>query len=180
ADRLRELLAWADVLIHDLAPDAPLAPHAAALGIPLPGPGSSSINRQLSAINSSLIVTAISPFGLSGPRAGWRGSDLVAFPMGGYGRVVGGPVDDPDREPPLKAAGRPAELVAGVNAALATLAAVRARARSGRGQLVDVSMQAALVPFVFGELARLIYDRGVGPRRRADNPPNGTVAVLPP
>lgn len=163
-DRLAELAASADVVVESVRLDVP----------------------ALRASNPRLVVTSISPFGRTGPRAAWRGCDLNIFHAAGYGRVVGGPVDDPNVEPPLKAAERQADFVAGVTAAVATLAALRLRDGIGQGTWVDVSAQEALVPFVFGELARQLY-RGdttapMAPdttRRRADNRPNGTVAVLP-
>jgi crotonobetainyl-CoA:carnitine CoA-transferase CaiB-like acyl-CoA transferase len=124
-------------------------------------------------------MTSISPFGQTGPRRDCRASDLVSFHMSGYGYHLGGPVKDPRAEPPVKAAGRQADFVAGVNAALATMAGVFARAHSGHGQHVDVSVQEALIPFSFGQIAQYSYEGKVSNRRKADNPETGTVAVLP-
>ncbi|MFV0258660.1 MAG: CoA transferase [Acidimicrobiales bacterium] len=87
-----------------------------------------------------LVATVISPFGLTGPRAGWRSSDLVLLASSLWMHVTG----EPGREP-LAVAGRFAELVPGLAAASATLMALRARDVDGRGQLVDVSQQEALL-----------------------------------
>ena len=55
-----------------------------------------------------LVVTTISDFGASGPRAGWRGSDLVDAALGGAMHVTGFPDD-----PPVTMAGSQAFVSAG-------------------------------------------------------------------
>ncbi|GAB3980821.1 hypothetical protein GCM10029978_079900 [Actinoallomurus acanthiterrae] len=82
-----------------------------------------------------LVHAAITPFGLSGPKAGYADSDLVLW-------AAGGPLD-PHREgdgPPLRISVRQAYLHAAADAAAGALIAYL----SGRGQLVDVSVQASL------------------------------------
>ncbi|WP_433186444.1 CoA transferase [Actinoallomurus sp. CA-150999] len=82
-----------------------------------------------------LVHTAITPFGLSGPKAGYADSDLVLW-------AAGGPLD-PHREgdgPPLRISVPQAYLHAAADAAAGALIAYL----SGRGQLVDVSVQASL------------------------------------
>src|SRR5436190_435627 len=76
----------------------------------------------------------LSPFGQTGPYAGWRGSDIAVWAMGGYMYFTG----SPDREP-LWLAGSQAELHAGAHAAFAALVGLHERRRSGRGQTDDVS-----------------------------------------
>src|SRR5207302_382150 len=107
------LVAWADVLVENLGPR-----RAAALGLTF---------DALSAINPRLILTSISPFGQTGPYRDRLADDRVVFHMSGYSYHLAGPVDDPDTEPPVKAAERQADFVAGVNGALATMAALRGR-----------------------------------------------------
>jgi crotonobetainyl-CoA:carnitine CoA-transferase CaiB-like acyl-CoA transferase len=159
------LVAWADVVVENLGPG-----RIDKLGLSF---------ERLAEANRAAVVTSISPFGQSGPYRDRRATDLVSFHMSGYGYHLGGPVEDPAAEPPLKAAGRQADFVAGVNGALATLAALFARAASGLGQRVDVSTQEALMPFAFGEIARWVYEGRAPSRRAAENPPTGVVAVLP-
>jgi CoA:oxalate CoA-transferase len=81
-----------------------------------------------------LIVTSITPFGLSGPYRDLAASDLVVMALGGMSNLVGAP----EREP-LSLGGYQAQYASGVCAFTGTAAALLYRDRSGRGQLVDVS-----------------------------------------
>jgi crotonobetainyl-CoA:carnitine CoA-transferase CaiB-like acyl-CoA transferase len=162
---LDRLLGWTDVLVENLGPT-----RIDALGL-----GFDAVSK----VNPRLVMTSVSAFGQTGPYRDRAASDLVAFHMSGYGYHLGGPVDDPNTRAPLKAAEAQADFVAGVNGALATMAALFARDANGRGQHVDVSTLEAMVPFSFGEIARAIYEGRSGNRLKKDNPPNGVVAVLP-
>ncbi len=97
-----------------------------------------------------LVRTALTPFGLAGPKAGWAGSDLVGLASGGLLSLCG----DPDRAP-LRVSVEQAYALTGAQACVGTLLALRARNLSGRGQLVDVSVQAG-VANALGN-ARLYY-----------------------
>lgn len=85
-----------------------------------------------------LVVTSITPFGLSGPYANYLGSELIVYALSGYGMLTGAP----DRQP-IKSYGSLIQYEAGAQAALGALAALFARERDGRGQLVDVSAMEA-------------------------------------
>jgi len=85
-----------------------------------------------------LVWCSLTPFGRSGPRARWRASDLVVAAMGGSLARTG----DPDR-PPVRCTLPTAYLHGGAEAAAGVAMALLARERSGRGQLVDVSLQEA-------------------------------------
>jgi benzylsuccinate CoA-transferase BbsE subunit len=130
------------------------------------------------------VVTAVTPFGLTGPLRHWVGSDLVAWASSGLLSTIG----DPDR-PPVVPGGSLSYAIAGQVAVVASLAALRARRRQGVGQLVDVSLQEAVAgiggecaPSVF--LDDLILRRRSGNRRRTGAPfglfeaADGYVAVL--
>ena len=80
-----------------------------------------------------LVRVELSAWG-AGPYAGWRGSDIATWAMGGYMFFTG----DPDGEP-LMIPGGQSELHAGVHAVIAALTALRERRRSGHGQSVTVS-----------------------------------------
>jgi crotonobetainyl-CoA:carnitine CoA-transferase CaiB-like acyl-CoA transferase len=81
-----------------------------------------------------VIVTSITPFGLSGPYRNLHASDLTIMALGGLLNLVG----DPGREP-LSLGGSQAQYATGICAFTGTAAALLARDRTGRGQLVDVS-----------------------------------------
>jgi crotonobetainyl-CoA:carnitine CoA-transferase CaiB-like acyl-CoA transferase len=93
---------------------------------------------RLSAINPRLIVVAITPFGLSGPKAAWLASDLEIMAASGAMSLAG----EPDGTP-LRVSAPQSYSWAGAQAAVGALTALAARARTGRGQCVDVSAQAA-------------------------------------
>jgi crotonobetainyl-CoA:carnitine CoA-transferase CaiB-like acyl-CoA transferase len=91
---------------------------------------------QLIAINPALIHVSVTPFGSSGPRATWRGSELVVSAMGGSLRLTG----DVDRAP-VKEALDACWFHTEMAAAAGALAALYERQSSGKGQHVDVSVQ---------------------------------------
>ena len=134
-DALLELCRGADVVVHSPGDD----------GSAWPSPF-----EALEAEAPQVIRTAITPFGLAGPKAAWLGSDLVGLAAGGLMSLCG----DRDRAP-LRVAAEQAYAQAGAQAAVGTLIALHARRLTGRGQLVDVSMQAA-VANTLGN-ARLYY-----------------------
>ncbi len=84
---------------------------------------------------------SVLPFGAEGPKAAWRGEEINLIHAGGEGFLLPNGLSAdlfPDR-PPLKIAGRFAEMQGGIVAALAGLSALWA----GGGQFVDVSTQDA-------------------------------------
>lgn len=94
-----------------------------------------------------LVVTAVTGFGLFGPHASRRSTEIVAAAASGQLFVQG------DRgKPPLKTAGTPFEHAAGVHAAISTLSALWVRDSLGRGQIVDVSVQESAAHFTQMEM----------------------------
>jgi crotonobetainyl-CoA:carnitine CoA-transferase CaiB-like acyl-CoA transferase len=124
-ERFDQLLLDTDLLVHNVHP-------ADTKGMGLE-------YDRLAAVNPQLVVTAISPFGSTGPHAHWRGSDLVLWNAGGVATLNGDP-NRPDL-PPLKAFGDQASFQAALNAAIASLGAVLARDANGAGEFIDVSAQ---------------------------------------
>ncbi|HWP66604.1 MAG TPA: CoA transferase [Candidatus Limnocylindria bacterium] len=100
-----------------------------------------------------LVRCVVTPFGEHGPRAAWRSSELVAQALGGMLAASGQPAG-----PPLAAPALQAEQQAGVFAAIGTLAALLARRHDGRGQRVEVSVQAAVAATLAHVHARFLHD----------------------
>ncbi len=123
-DRLLELAQNADALIESAEVGA-----MDALGIGY---------ETLAAINPQLVYVAVTPFGSSGPKAGWAATDITVAASAGPMTQSG----DSDR-PPLRVGLPQTGLHAGAEAALGVLMALHERQRSGLGQFVDVSAQAA-------------------------------------
>jgi crotonobetainyl-CoA:carnitine CoA-transferase CaiB-like acyl-CoA transferase len=92
--------------------------------------------EQIHGWNPALVHVSVTCFGSTGPRARWRGGELVASAMGGVLRLTGEP-DRPPVKEALDACGFHAEMVAAAGA----MAAHYARTGHGRGQHVDVSVQ---------------------------------------
>ncbi len=88
--------------------------------------------------NPRLIYTSVTPFGDLGPAATWKAADIVGWAAGGMMAMMG----EPGR-PPLQVSVPQACSHAGSEAAVASMLAHLDRARSGLGQKVVVSMQAA-------------------------------------
>ena len=91
--------------------------------------------EALSAENGRLIYCAISGFGRTGPLSDRPALDVIVQGMGGIMSVTGQPGGPPAR--PGTSLG---DIAAGLYAAVGILAALHERERSGRGQLVDISM----------------------------------------
>ena len=96
--------------------------------------------RDLAESNTRVIMTSITPFGQTGPYANYRGSDLTAMASSGFMSLVG----EPEREP-LRVTLTQAPMWTGMYAAAGTLIAHYQRELHGRGQHVDVSMQASML-----------------------------------
>lgn len=91
-------------------------------------------HADIVASNPRLVQVSITPFGRTGPRAGWVSSDLVSSALGGVMAVTG----LPDR--PLNVWGRQTHNYAGFMGAICGLAGVRAARLDGRGRHADISI----------------------------------------
>jgi crotonobetainyl-CoA:carnitine CoA-transferase CaiB-like acyl-CoA transferase len=159
---LRQLASRADFLVESLGPGV-----AASLGLGWP---------ELSEINPALVYATITAFGQDGPKAGYAESDLVVW-------AAAGPLE-PNRDgarPPLRISVPQSFLNAAADAAGGMLLAHHARARDGRGQLVDVAAQASLGLNTLGRvLADPVGDEHpewaalISPTARTDQSGSGT------
>lgn len=82
-----------------------------------------------------LIYTSITGFGQTGPFASEPGYDLVAQAMGGLMAVTG----EKDGAP-MKVGVAVSDILTGLHAATAILAALHHRQKSGQGQMIDLSL----------------------------------------
>ena len=130
---LAELLAEADLFVHDLAPST-----AAELGL---------IAEPLRAQHPTLVTLSVTPFGQTGPYANWRAEELQVVHGGGWGWLAPGCIPDAEL-PPLKPHGHQAAFQSGFAAACAALAGVDRAQRTGLGEHIDFAQQ----PYVVGML----------------------------
>lgn len=101
-----------------------------------------------------LIVSAVTPYGSTGPYAEWRGYAIQAQSGSSVARRIG----DPEREP-LTSPLDQAEIQHGaVHSAVATVLALVHRNRTGRGQFVDVGvMEAVSIAMVGNSIPMMVY-----------------------
>ena len=118
---VRDLVAGADVLVENFRPG--------------------TLERwglgwdDLAAIRPELVMVRISGFGQTGPYSGRAGYASVGEAMGGLRALTG----YPDR-PPVRVGISIGDSLTGLFGALGALAALEARRRTGRGQVVDASI----------------------------------------
>jgi formyl-CoA transferase/CoA:oxalate CoA-transferase len=152
----RRLAARADVLLENFRPGT-----LARLGLDY---------EQLRDANPRLIYCSISGFGHTGDPDWVRrpGYDLAIQGMGGLASLTGA-----SDGPPFKVGTSIADMIAGLYALVGILVALHARARTGRGQHVDISM-------LDGQISLLTYHAGIHfatggvPSRRGNQHPSIT------
>jgi len=104
--------------------------------------------EELFKANPRLIYSRISGFGQTGPYAKRPGFDVIIQGMSGMMSITG-----EAGGPPVKFGVAIADIVAGMWSAFGIVSALYARSRTGRGQLVDVSLldgQVALLTYMAG------------------------------
>ncbi|GGP06303.1 CoA transferase [Nonomuraea glycinis] len=90
---------------------------------------------DLMALNPRLIVARMTGFGQFGPMARQPGFGTLAEAMSGFAAMTGEP-DGPPTLPPLALA----DGIAGLAMSYAVMVALRARERTGRGQVIDMAI----------------------------------------
>ena len=152
-DLVFELMRDADVVFEDYAPG-----HLKSLGLGY---------EQVRALNPGVVFTSITPFGQYGPYRNYRGNDLLYYALGGMMYTSG----SYDREP-LKH-GHPQTLyMGGMIAAYATSAALFARAATGLGQHIDLSLHEVMASHHYA--APLMYTFTGAIERRAPKLESGS------
>ena len=130
---LQQLVAWADILVHNYSPH-----EMEARGISY---------ESFRAINPRLVMCSITPFGLSGPHKDYHAHELTLAHGGGWAWLSPGGSERADL-PPLKAFGQQCGFQAGLLAATTTLAAYFRTHATGIGEHIDLSAQSAVASFV--------------------------------
>jgi crotonobetainyl-CoA:carnitine CoA-transferase CaiB-like acyl-CoA transferase len=123
---LRRLARHADVLVENFRPGV-----LDRLGLD---------TGRLHQLNPGLVICSISGFGHDGPAAGRAGYDQIAQGEAGLMSLTG-----PGPDQPTKMGVPIGDLLAGLHAVSGILAALHARAHTGRGDVVRTSLLAALV-----------------------------------
>ncbi|MDO8634958.1 MAG: CoA transferase [Dehalococcoidia bacterium] len=118
--------------------------------------------RQL---NPGLILISITPFGQTGPYKDLKASDIVLMAMGGQMFSAG----DPDR-PPVRISVPQAYQLACAHGAAASMIALNYRLRTGQGQHVDVSAQAAVARLLAIEYSIWEFNKELSQREGALRP----------
>ena len=113
-----------------------------------------------------LVYCSITGFGQTGPNAHRAGYDLLAQGYGGIMSLTGAP----DGEP-MKVGVGIADVVCGMYAATAILAALRHRDRTGRGQRIDLALVDTQLAWLVNEGTNYLTSGDV-PRRRGNEHPN--------
>ena len=129
---VRRLAAQADVLVENFRPEV-----MGRLGLGY---------ESLAAANPRLVYVSINGFGSSGPDAGQPAYDMVIQARAGFAKLLG------SEGTPKLISNLVADKTSALTAAWATLAALLAREKSGRGQHVEVPMLDAFAAFVLPDV----------------------------
>lgn len=139
-DLLRALAARADFIFESFAPG-------------------NLDHEELRERNPALIVVSITPFGQNGPYAQFRASDIEIMALSGAMTLAG-----EEDGAPMRVTAPQAAWWVGVEAVMGALTALEWRSKTGRGQHVDVSAQAAVLSAIAH--APAFWDiNGINPQR---------------
>jgi crotonobetainyl-CoA:carnitine CoA-transferase CaiB-like acyl-CoA transferase len=167
---LQRLVAGADVLMHSIRPQK-----LAALGLD---------EARLKAANPGLIIAHLLGFGSDGPYAGLPAYDDIIQGMSGIADLMRAKTGEAQYLPTIMA-----DKVSGLTAALAIVAAIVRRERTGEGAVIEVPMFETLVAFTMVEhlygqqfvpaLGPLGYPRVMAPWRRPFATADGHLCLMP-
>ncbi len=154
--RVRELVASADVLIENFKVGG-----LAGYGLDY---------ASLSALNPRLIYCSITGFGQDGPYAQRAGYDFMIQALGGMMSVTGRAEGEPGAGP-VKVGVAVTDILTGLYASNAILAAVVERERSGLGQHIDLSLLDVQVACLANQSLNYLTT-GTPPKRMGNAHPN--------
>jgi len=154
----RRLARTADVVVENFRPGV-----MDALGI-----GYAAVAQE----NPRVIYCSLSGYGADGPEAGRPGLDQIIQGMSGLMSITGFAGGEPVR------VGIPiADLLAGLFGAYGVLAALQARERTGRGQVVTTSLLESMVGMLGFQAVRYLNGGGVPPPAGNHHPINAPYGV---
>lgn len=153
---LKRLVAESDVLVENFQPGTL---EAWGLGWDV-----------LSAVNPRLIMVRISGYGQTGPYKDRPGFGRIGNAFGGLSFLAG----YPDRAPVTPGSATIPDYMAGIYGAMGALLAIQARAKTGRGQVVDIGLYEPIFR-ILDELAPAFQHKGYVRQRMGP----GTVNVVP-
>jgi len=125
---------------------------------------------SLSAINPGLIYCSITGFGQTGPDAHRPGYDFLIQGMGGLMSITGEPDDVPGGGP-QKVGVALADIMSGLYAVIAVLAALAYRDRTGLGQYIDLALLDVQVASLANQAMNYLVS-GEAPERLGNAHPN--------
>jgi crotonobetainyl-CoA:carnitine CoA-transferase CaiB-like acyl-CoA transferase len=153
---LRQLAAQADVLVENFKVGG-----LQAYGLDY---------ASLKAVNPRLVYCSITGFGQTGPYAARPGYDFLVQGMGGLMSLTGRPDDAPGGGP-LKAGVALTDVMTGMYATVAILAALSYLDRTGEGQHIDLALLDVQVAALANQASNYLVSGDV-PRRMGNAHPN--------
>lgn len=146
---LREMVARADILVENFAPGV-----MDRLGV-----GAAELHK----INPRLIYGSSSGYGKDGPYRDYPAMDLVMQAMSGIINSTGFP-----DQPPVKSGAAVCDFSAGIHLYAAIMTALYERERTGKGRVVEVSMQDAIYASLASNYG-MVHARGAAAPERTGN-----------
>lgn len=125
---------------------------------------------ELSAINPRLVYCSVTGFGQDGPSASRPGYDFIFQGEGGLMSITG-ERDDLPGGGPQKVGIAVTDILTGLNATTAILAAIEHRHISGRGQYIDMALMDTIVAFGANQITGFLTTGNV-PGRHGNAHPN--------
>ncbi len=125
---------------------------------------------SLKAINPQLVYCSITGFGQTGPYASRAGYDFLIQGMGGLMSLTGRP-DGAEGAGPMKVGVALTDIMTGLYATVAVLAALKHREQSGEGQHIDLALLDVQIACLANQAANYLVG-GIVPRRMGNAHPN--------
>lgn len=146
-DIVRGLASRADALIEDVP-----AQRARRLGLSY---------RAIKRTNPALVFVSITGFGMSGPRARYKATDLVSVAAGGLALTMPNTDETTGQIVPLRPGGYFSHFTAAVNAGILALAALMRRGFTDKGAYIDVSEQETILHNIARHVTQYTVDGGL-------------------